>query len=143
MEILGRARNRSRLYGTETTWNDVLLGKGKILPGVGKFLKKVGKVTSPITTAAAKAFLPASLVDAAAKLDPTKKGMISPKAVQAVQTLTNAAVLEKKTQLDKAIGPGALEKDALIKTLTNPKVLAIIGGGALVLFIMAKKRKRG
>ena len=51
---------------------------GAFLPGLGKFIKKVGKVTSPITTGIAKAFLPASLVNAAATLDPTARKNIAP-----------------------------------------------------------------
>lgn len=137
MEIIGRSKN--------PTWNDVLMGaakkKGKFLPGAAKVIKKIGKVTSPITTAAAKAFLPASLVSAAAKLDPTKKGLITPKAVAAVQSLTASSQAEKAAELEKMLAPGAMEKDALMKTLTNPKVLAIIGAGAVVLFVLSKKRR--
>jgi hypothetical protein len=137
MEIIGRSKN--------PTWNDVLMGaakkKGKFLPGLSKVVKKIGKVTSPITTAAAKAFLPASLVNAAAKLDPTKKGLITPKAIAAVQSLTASSQAEKAAELEKMLAPGAMEKDALMKTLTNPKVLAIIGGGAVLLFILSKKKR--
>lgn len=163
MEILGRARipggvKRSvsarvrfapgEVMGYNPTWNDVLLGaakkKGKFLPGLTKAVKAIGKVTSPITTAAAKAFLPASVVDAAAKLDPTKKGLVTPKAVAAVQTLTTAAQEEKTSAFQKAVdaakGP---EADALMKTLKDPRFLAVAGAGAVILIIMfAKKRGR-
>jgi hypothetical protein len=132
------------ILGFNPTWNDVLSGaakkKGKFLPGLTKVVKKIGKVTSPITTAAARAFLPASVVNAAAKLDPTKRGLITPKAVAAVQTLTTAAQVEKTEAFDKAEAKGP-EGEALIKTLTNPKVLAVIAGGAVILFVMSKKRR--
>lgn len=141
-----KARGRRAFAGAGPTWDDVLMGaakkKKKFLPGAAKALKAIGKVTSPITTAAAKAFLPASLVNAAAKLDPTKRGLVTPKAVAAVQSLTASAQAEKTAELEKALKPGAMETQALLKTLTNPKVLAIIAGGAVVLFVMSKKRGR-
>jgi hypothetical protein len=133
------------LGASDPTWNEVLLGaakkKKKILPGVAKAMRAIGKVTSPITTAAAKAFLPASLVDAAAKLDPTKKGRVTPKAVAALQSLATTAQAEKAAELEKALKSTSPEKDAFIKTITNPKVIGIVAGGALILFIMAKKRR--
>ena len=136
-----KLHKRRAFAGAGPTWDDVLMGKGKFLPGLSKAMKKIGKITSPITTAAAKAFLPASLVNAAAKLDPTKRGLVTPKAIAAVQSLTASAQAEKAAELETALKPGSIEKDALMKTLTNPKVLAIVAGGAVVLFVMSKRKR--
>lgn len=155
MEILGRSQTLSKakkigkkasgfllpvaayqIQGAAKKKTKFLPGLKKVLPAIKKSVRAVGKVTSPITTAAARAFLPKSLVDAAAKLDPTKKGTVQQKAAAAVQSLTRAVQEEKELSLPDE------RKDALIKTLTNPKVLGIIAGGAVILFVMSKKRRK-
>jgi hypothetical protein len=88
---------------------------GAFLPG----LKKVGKVTSGFTGGIAKAFLPPQLVNAAAKLDPTRKGASAKAAVAVVNAPPKTPVPVKKNALN-----------------IDVKKVAIIGGagvGALVL----------
>jgi hypothetical protein len=125
--------------GAEPTWEDVAQMQGAFLPGLTKVFKKIGKVTAPITTKLAKTFLPASVVDAAAKLDPTKKGAITPKAVAAVQTLVTAK--EKGAAVPAVIpSPTQVKIEALTKTLLNPMVLGIAGAGVLVIILLRKRR---
>jgi hypothetical protein len=93
---------------------------GAFLPGLKKVAKKVGKVTSPITTGIAKTFIPAPIVSALAKVDPTKKG-----------ASTKAAVAELQKPAPKAVVP--VPKSSL--KIDTKKVL-IVGGagvGALIL----------
>lgn len=106
------------------------IGKGS----VKKFFKKVGKVTSPFTTAAAKMFIPAGLVNAAANLDPTKKGTKNISAVlqqAAAQNLTAAPTMP-------AAKPAFFDRSNLARNI------AIFGGGAIVLggVVYAVNKKR-
>lgn len=130
---------RKRFFGSEPTWNDVLLGYGTLLGakkkgGFLKVLKKIGKFTAPITTGIAKTFLPAAVVNAAAKLDPTRKGKITPKAVQQA-----VATLQKDPLVNAVPSDTTIKANALLDTLKNPKVLAIIGGGIVLLMVMKKR----
>lgn len=134
--IRSRGRHIS-LFG-EPTWNDILLGaakKKRFLPGVMKVAKKIGKTTAPITSAVAKAFLPASVVDLAAKFDPTRK-RVTPKTIQAA--LEQSA---KDTTAMQAIVPGTETKTALMKTLTDPRVLGIAAGGIVLITLMSRRGK--
>jgi hypothetical protein len=132
-DALGLTPEAAYYYGL---MGEEYLGKGKFLPGLTKAIKKVGKVTSPFTTAIANSFLPSGVVNAFAKVDPTKKGSVSiPVAVQQAQK-----------ELQKASGltipsEASVKANALMKTLTNPMVLGIAGGGILLLVLMSKKRK--
>lgn len=88
---------------------------GAFLPG----LRKIGKVTSKFTGGIAKTFLPPSLVNAAANLDPTKKNPSAKAAVAAVNAPPKTSVPVKKNALN-----------------IDVKKVAIIGGagvGALIL----------
>lgn len=98
----------------------VPLGKGK----AKKFFKKIGKFTRPFTTAAAKMFLPASLVDSAARFDPTKKGAAAsiPQAIQQAAALNLAPA--------PAPAPGFFDKSHLARNV------GIFGGGAVVLGVL-------
>jgi hypothetical protein len=124
------------------TWNEVLMGNAEILGKAKKkggflnVIKSIGKFTRPITTAVAKTFLPASVVNAAAKLDPTakKSGKVTPKAVQQA-----IAILEKNPLVTATPSDTAIKTGALLETLKNPAVLAIIGGGIVLLVLMRKK----
>jgi hypothetical protein len=135
----GVKATKKRFFGDSPTWNDVLMGTeilGKAKKGKGFItaLKNIGKFTSPITTGLAKTFLPASIVNAAAKLDPTKKGVVTPKAVQQAVAIVQNDPLVNVPSTDTGI-----KANALLDTLKNPKVLAIIGGGAVLLFILKKR----
>jgi hypothetical protein len=133
------AKKRRRFFGAEPTWEDVAVMSGAFLPGLTKVFKKIGKFTAPITTKLAKTFLPSSIVDAAAKLDPTKKGAITPKAVAAVQELVKAK--EAGVAVPANIPSASKVKiEALMKTLTNPLVLGIAGAGVLVIILLRKRR---
>lgn len=93
---------------------------GAFLPGLKKVAKKVGKVTAPITTGIAKTFIPAPVVSAIAKIDPTKKA-----------PSTKAAVAELQKPAPKAVVPVPAKAMKI-----DVKKVAIIGGagiGALVL----------
>lgn len=105
-----KAAHRRRLMGDDSRI-------GAFLPG----LKKIGKVTAPFTTAIAKGFLPASIVDAAAKVDPVKKGASASQALVAVNTS------EKK----KSIVPAKILG-------VDTKKVAIIGGGAVAALVLLK-----
>lgn len=100
------------------------LGKGKFLPG----LKKVGKFTRGVTTTVAKAFLPPSLVDAAASFDPTKKKS-NAAGKSAMELLKPAPAPVAKLPVKKA-------KMAL------PIVPLAIGGLAIVALIVISKKGR-
>jgi hypothetical protein len=153
-------RKKFKLLGTGATWNDVLMGasltweEAAAMHGIdmtetmgatifSKIVKKIGKVTSPITTAIAKKFLPASVVNAAAKLDPTKKGLVTPNAVAAVKELVKAK--EAETPAITALAPtaSAIQKNAIMNTLKNPLVIGalVVGGGIIVLMLTKKKRR--
>lgn len=91
---------------------------GAFLPG----LKKIGKATSKVTGGIAKAFLPSSLVDAAAKLDPTKKGGSSVQQAVATVTTPQKQVFQVSSSSMKIDG----------------KKIAIIGGAGLATLIGLK-----
>ena len=136
--IKSRGRKVS-LFGSDPTWNDIIMGlellgkkKGKFLPGLTKAVKTVGKFTSPITTAAAKTFLPSSVVNAAAKLDPTRK-TVTPKDV------AKAVDIAVKQDNPVILTDTDAKKDALIKTLTDPKVLGIAAGGIVLLILISQR----
>lgn len=151
------------LFGAQT-WEDVLMGfsgttwedaalmcgidisepetMGKFLPGLTKVIKKIGKITSPITTKLAKTFLPSSIVDAAAKLDPTGKGNVVPQAVAAVKTLVAAKQEEAPSLLPAQTTPGALQKTAIMNTLKNPLVIGVVAVGAGIVLLMVMKKRR-
>ena len=90
---------------------------GAFLPG----LKKIGKFTHKITGGIAKAIIPASLVDAAAALDPTKKGKskaVVPVPAKQVITVpkTIAGIDTKKVLIIGGAGIGSL---ILLKVLLS------------------------
>jgi len=133
----------ARFHGDGMTWEQALSGEpevlGSFLPGLMKPLKKavkaIGKFTAPITTKIAKTFLPSSLVDAAAHLDPTKKGNITPGAIAAIKSL-----LQSKAAESQAVSSDtAIKTQAAAKTLLNPMVLGIAGAGVLALILLRKK----
>jgi len=98
---------------------------GAFLPGLTKFVKKIGKITSPITTGIAKSFLPASLVNAAATIDPTRS---QPKvSVTAAQTTAGPYTTTDKAQADA-------------KKLPIPLIAA--GAGVIILAIVLMTSKK-
>jgi len=147
--MIQMAKNRQRRFfrgaenTAETTWEQALSGGeaevlGAFLPGLMKVVKKIGKFTSPITTKIAKTFLPASIVNAAAHLDPTKKGNITPAAIAAVKEL----VQSKAAEAPAVPTATQIQTQALTKTLTSPLVLGIAGAGILVLILMRKRGRK-
>jgi len=105
------------------TLNGTYLGKGKFLPG----LKKIGKYTSKVTGGIAKAFIPASIVNAAAMFDPTRK-----------KGLANAKKSASEL-LSPAPAPGPVIKAKSNLALTP--VTIGIGVAALgALFLLGKRR---
>lgn len=94
---------------------------GAFLPG----LRKIGRFTSKATGTIAKAFIPAGVIDAAAKFDPTrKKGLANAKK--------SAADL-----LKPAAAPEPVEKPAFPLT---PKVIGI-GAAVVAAYILITRRK--
>lgn len=106
-------KQRKKIFGDDSRI-------GAFLPG----LKKVGKTTGKFTGAIAKAFIPASIVDAAAKLDPTKKNA---SAKQAVAAIAPAPVPAKK----------AIVVPKTILGIDTKKVV-FIGGGAVAALVVLK-----
>jgi hypothetical protein len=94
---------------------------GSFLPG----LKKVGKFTSKYTSAIAKAFIPAGIVNAASAFDPTKKKALA-NAKKAASEILQPTPAAKKVVKPKAKLPIA------------PIAIAVAALGALVVF--SKKR---
>lgn len=106
-------KRRKRMHGDDSRI-------GAFLPG----LKKVGKVTGKFTGAVAKAFIPASIVDAAAKMDPTKKNASAKQAVTAI-----------------APAPAPAKKAIVVpKTILgiDTKKVVFIGGGAVAALVVLK-----
>ena len=103
--------------------NGVALGRGKFLPG----LKKIGRYTSKYTGAIAKAFLPSSLVNAAAAFDPSKaKGLANAKKSASELLSPTPAPLSKVKSKSKL---------ALTPTTIGIGVAALAG-----LFLLGKRR---
>lgn len=109
------------------------LGKGKFLPGFKKAVRKIGKVTSPVTGAIAKSFLPAGVVNTLAKFDPSRK------SGSAGATKALATIIKPVAEV-KAANMTSPELDALKKTALDPRILMIAGGGILALLFLSKKR---
>jgi len=135
------AKRKRMLYGDALglTDNSYYYYNGAFLPGLKKLVKKVGSFTRPITTSIAQTFLPASLVNAAAKLDPTRKGG----AEGAAATQAIAKMIEQNTvnpQNAPVKTDAEIKRDALMATLTDPKVLGIAGAGVIALILLSKKR---
>ena len=126
--LLQKRRRRFR-FGDEPYSGEELYGietlDGRFLPGLGKFFRKVGKVTSPITGAIAKRFLPSSVVDAMAKADPTRRGS-SP---QAAATAVQQALLPDQ--------PG--DTMGKVKDFVKKNPLVIAAGGGVLLLLLIKK----
>lgn len=77
---------------------------GAFLPG----LKKIGRYTSKVTGTIAKAFIPASLVDAAAKLDPSRRGLAQSKK-SAAELLTPSPVpVKSKAKAAFSLSPAII-----------------------------------
>lgn len=79
----------SSVYTVGDDGEMILLGDaeelGAFLPGLKKGLRKVGRVTSGLTTGIARTIgIPQSVIDAASKLDPTRKGTTARGAVAAI-----------------------------------------------------------
>jgi hypothetical protein len=126
-EILG-AYADGRLSGEDVEY------LGAFLPGLKKFFKKVGKVTSKITTAAARFVgVPKSALDALAKIDPTKRGSMINKAIEAAQAMPSAPTQQVVPVPATTMG-------------FNTKKLLIVGGagvgGLLLIGILAGAMKR-
>jgi hypothetical protein len=136
VDALGLSNQSIYYYRGED--GQVYLGKGKFLPSLSKAFKKIGKFTSPITGALAKSFLPAGVVNALAKFDPTKKGGVNSQAAS-----TALATIIKPVAEVKVENMPSSQLEALKKTALDPKMLMIAGSGALLLIVlmMSKKRK--
>jgi hypothetical protein len=163
-KLLPRMR-RFRLFGDGVTWEEALsgfagttweeaalmcgvdiyapeqYGTWKIFKKIGSVVKSIGKITSPITTKLAKTFLPSSIVDAAAHLDPTKKGNVTPAAVAAVKTLVSAKQAEVPALTPAQMTPSAIQKTAILDTLKNPLVIGVAVAGVGIIVLMATKRR--
>lgn len=114
---------------------------GAFLPGLTKFFKKAGKaigsVVRPITTSIAKTILPSGVVDAIAKLDPTRKGNTMQAAAQAASTLISSAIKPQQVVKTEA----QIQQEAAIKTALNPMMIAIVGAGALALLVISRRKR--
>jgi hypothetical protein len=135
----------SLFLGTDIPWNKTAnyyyddqgnLYMGSLLSWAKGAVKKIGKITSPITTAIAKKFLPDSVVNSMAKIDPTKGTPKMQAVVASVQSMLpqNAKSSSVPTETQQTIS-------AIGKTAMNPMVLAIAGAGVLAIILMSKRRR--
>lgn len=96
---------------------------GAFLPG----LKKIGKFTSKVTGGIAKAFIPASIVNAAAAFDPTRK-----------KGLANAK--KSASELLKPDAPAVPKVRPKAKLALSPAMIGI-GVAALGALVLLGKRR--
>jgi len=118
------------VYGEDAEDVEVL---GKFLPGLMKAVKKVGKVTSKITTGAARAVgVPQSVINALAKVDPSKKGGVKPGQVVAT--------------IIPSVGPSkevvAVPSSTSKMNIKNIAIIAGAGVGGVVLLSLLLSRRR-
>jgi hypothetical protein len=125
-----RLKGDDRFIGEDLLFEDIAGSKKKkpakkkkkFLPGLTKGIRKVGKVTSGFTTGIAKTVgIPAPLLKAFSKLDPTKKKQSGTEAVQALIPVEKEVV---------PVAPGATGIDV--------KKIAIVGGGAVAALVVLK-----
>lgn len=113
INCLHQSKSLTRRYYSMNT--EIGYEIGAFLPG----LSKIGRYTSKVTGTLAKAFIPSSIVDAAAKFDPSrKKGLDQAKKSAADLLKPTPAPMVKKTPAfpltPKVIGIGAAVIGAFI-----------------------------